>query len=402
MRITVVKYKERKQRFFSEITNLGQLYTILKTKYNQKSLKIKYDIEGREAHFNEFRDDSNTVMVVTDETYQPGTDNLIIVSGLLEKYFEVDLLVEERKSDGYFRCSIHGGRVATTGRADLRFKVNEGDAVATNFRFSKYSIELNNFTLPTSIKVILDQHESSKRSQADVYEVCYFDQEDPIGLEIKKTMSTFLIADLNDSMTFSAPMDGFLDPKKVLADRFDQYVIKAREKGYTSVMMVPIIYITESESAIPFAYIRMMSKSKRYGIEDTFAVKEETFKLIDRIREANTVLLSEKQHIVDISRGGVRLRIDNEELKRYLIKSRGFVFDIVFKLQAPITIYGEIRFTGQDEDNNLLLGICFVGNSSRKDQMKHLYEILEPMEIEYKKRLIMQMRHRQQAGAKKP
>jgi len=94
----------------------------------------------------------------------------------------------------------------------------------------------------------------------------------------------------------------------------------------------------------------------------------------------------------------LKLLIDNDELKRYLIKSRGFVFDIVFKLQAPITIYAEIRFTGTDDEKNLILGMCFVGNTSRKDQMKHLYDILEPMELEYKKKLILQMKQRQADG----
>jgi len=42
--------------------------------------------------------------------------------------------------------------------------------------------------------------------------------------------------------------------------------------------------------------------------------------------------------------------------------------------------------------------MCFVGNTSRKDQMKHLYDILEPMELEYKKKLILQMKQRQADG----
>lgn len=391
-------YKERKQRFFSEITNKEQIYSILKVKFNQKSLKIKFDLDAREILFNEFNDSDHTIMVVTDENYIPNAEGIIVVSALLEKYFEADLKILEKKTDGYFKCSVHGGRIATTGRSDLRFKVNEDDVVASNFRFSKYSIDLNTYTLPTSIKVILDQFESSKRSSADYYEIGYFDTEDDILLAVKKTNSSLLISDLNDSSTFSPPIEGFLDFRAILREKSDHYISKLKEKGYISVAMIPIVYISDSESVIPFAYIRMYSKTKKYDLDDVFSMKEDSFRLVERIREANTVLLSQKQRITDISRGGLKLLIDNDELKRYLIKSRGFVFDIVFKLQAPITIYAEIRFTGTDDEKNLILGMCFVGNSSRKDQMKHLYDILEPMELEYKKKLILQMKQRQADG----
>ncbi|MBP7901729.1 MAG: DUF1577 domain-containing protein [Spirochaetes bacterium] len=391
-------YKERKQRFFSEIANKEQIYSILKVKFNQKSLKIKFDLDAREIHFNEFNDSDHTIMVVTDENYIPNAEGIIVVSALLEKYFEADLKIVEKKSDGYFKCSINGGRIATTGRSDLRFKVNEDDVVATNFRFSKYSIDLNTYTLPTSIKVILDQFESSKRSSADFYEIGYFDTEDEILLAMKKTNSSLLISNLHDPSTFAPPFDGFLDFREILREKSDHYIAKLKEKGYVSVAMIPIVYISDSESVIPFAYIRMYSKTKNYDLDDVFSMKDDSFRLVERIREANTVLLSQKQRITDISRGGIKLLINNDELKRYLIKSRGFVFDIVFKLQAPITIYGEIRFTGTDDEKNLILGMCYVGNSSRKDQMRHLYDILEPMELEYKKKLILQMKQRQAEG----
>ena len=95
-----------------------------------------------------------------------------------------------------------------------------------------------------------------------------------------------------------------------------------------------------------------------------------SFKLVDRIRDANTLFVSVHQQIIDISRGGAKLKITDTDLIKYIQKSRGFIFDIVFKLQAPMTIYGDIRTTSTDLDGNLFLGVDFGGNSSRKDEMK--------------------------------
>ena len=113
---------------------------------------------------------------------------------------------------------------------------------------------------------------------------------------------------------------------------------------------------------------------------------------MDRIRDANTVLLPVHQHILDISRGGLRLRISDENLKKSFTKAKGFIFDIVFKLQAPITIYGDIKYTIQDGEGNMYLGVDFAGNSSRKDEMKRYYSMVRPMEMDYKKRLMKEMK----------
>ncbi|HEY1405960.1 MAG TPA: hypothetical protein VF857_05065, partial [Spirochaetota bacterium] len=124
------------------------------------------------------------------------------------------------------------------------------------------------------------------------------------------------------------------------------------------------------------------------------SMKEKTFKLVDRIRDANTAFIEAKQQLLDISRGGARMKIDDTQLKAAMLKARGFVFDIVFRLQAPITVYGEIKFTAVEPDNSLLVGVSFTGNSSRKDEMKRFFEIMQPMEVEYKKRLLLQMKSR--------
>ena len=77
-----------------------------------------------------------------------------------------------------------------------------------------------------------------------------------------------------------------------------------------------------------------------------------------------------------------------------MLKARGFIFDIVFKLQAPITIYGEIKSTYNNGKGAVFVGVDFEGNSSRKDEMKRFYAILEPMEREYKAQLIRSLKGR--------
>ena len=390
----MIAYKERKHRFFEEFPDTGEIFSFLQANFTgNKKMKIKYDVEERELFINEFIDSDKRLIVVTPETYEPGTSNIIIVYGLVQKYFEIELEVTEVRGPGYFECVIKSGRKATTGRADIRFKVNADDVIATNFRISKHTIDMSMFTIPTSIKVILDQFEVQNRSMCDVLEVGLLNNsQDPVINSMRRSGKTLYVEDLSRPESFTPMNDDFVDLKEVYGNEFPRYVAKSKEKGYKSIITVPLMYLNEAEQSIPFAFITMISKDKLLTFEDVITMKEKTFKLIDRIRDANTAFIEAKQSIVDISKGGLRLKVDNPALKLSMLKARGFVFDIVFRLQAPITVYGEIKFTAQDENKNSLIGVSFAGNSSRKDEMKRFYEIMLPMEVEYKKKLLVQMR----------
>lgn len=390
----MINYKERRKRFFEEIEDVKDIYTLAKEKLSNRPLKIKYDIEQRDVRISQFNEEDLTVHATTDETFTIGTDNMLICSALLDKYIEIDLEVVETISHGHYLCHFKGGRRATTGRSDIRFKIRPGDCYATNFRVSKHSIDVSMFKLPTSIKVIIDQFIVNNKSKYDHIEAGYFDTSDTVINHMKKSSKTFMIQNLHDPANFDYDEVNFINPANLLASEVNSYIVQNREKGFKSIMIVPIIYITANDQSIPFAYIKVLSKEQQLTLDDFMTIKEQSFALIDRIRNSNTQFIEKKQQIIDISKGGARLRIDDPDLKKYLIKSRGFVLDIVFKLQQPITIYGEIKFTGADDNKDLLLGLSFSGNTSRKNQMQHLYGVLKPMELQYKKKLLEQIKQR--------
>jgi len=390
----VVNFSERKKRFFEEIESKQEIFSILQDKFSSTPLKIKYDIEGNELYLSDFSQIELALTVTTTSTYKIGDDKIIICSALLDKYFEVEFEIKKELAPGQFRCLIHSARRATTGRSDIRFKVKPGDLYATNFKVSKHSIDLTMFKLPTSIKVVLDQFAAQNKAKFDFFEIGYFDKKDTLLNTMKKTGNSFYIENLGDTTTYVPVTDEFINYKELMADEINEYITQNKERNFKSILIVPIVYITPNEQSIPFAYIKIMTKDRLLSIDDFLKIKEYSFKLIDRIRDANTQFIDKRQAILDISRGGARLKIDDPELKKYLLKAKGFIFDLVFKLQQPITIYGEIKFTGTDDNKNILLGLSFSGNTSRKNQMQHLYSVLKPMEINYKKKLIEQLKRR--------
>lgn len=387
----MVKINQRKQREFHQFEEKEEIDELLKDKFKNKKLIVRYSVEKTEAVINEFFDDG-TMMIVTDPNYK--ADDVISMYSLSDKYIEVDFTVIEERGPGYYHCRLKTARRAVSGRRDLRFKVTPEDVVATNFRISKHTIDVSGFNMPTSIKVVLDQFHNSNSSLSDIVkvDVLKIDTKDPVLKAIKKTGKSVFVPNVDEEDSYGAMTDDFVDMRQLYGNEFKALVKKNIERGYKSIIFVPIIYLTEREESVPFAYIHLISKSDNLGIEKVLELKDHSFKLVDRIRDANTLLIPVHQNIMDISRGGAKLKITDESLKKSMLKSKGFIFDIVFKLQAPITIYGEIKVTYSDESGSFFVGIDFEGNSSRKDEMKRFYNILEPMEKDYKARLIRKLR----------
>ena len=388
------KIKQRKSRDFDTVKSLKEVIETLKKSFSKKGLFIKFAVDNAEISINEFFPDG-TMMLIAD----PMHDNAdtLVVYGLSDKYLELDLEVLEKRASGYLHCKVKSARRASSGRRDLRFKVAEDEVVATNFGVSKHSIDVTNYKMPTVVKVVLEQYKKNNSSMADIVKIDVFDSKTSDGIlkMIKKTGKTLYIEDTSNPDCYDPFTDDFLDLKKLYGEKLSLVIKKHQEKGHKSILIVPIIYITDDEKSIPFAYIQLVSKSQNFGIDKVLEIKENTFSLVDRIRDANTVNLPVHQHIVDISRGGVKIKITDNNLKRYFLKTKGFILDIVFKLQAPITMYGEIKVTYTDENGDLFVGVDFEGNSSRKDQLKRFYAVLKPMEAKYKSDLIKKLRAKQ-------
>jgi hypothetical protein len=387
----LINVVQRKNREFEQFRTIDDVIAILKSQFDNRKLFIKYSVDRESIAINEYLDD-NTLMVITSPGYV--NDGNIIIFGLSDKYIEIDLEVIEAKGPGYFHCKVRSARRATTGRRDLRFKVSPDQVVATNFKVSKHSIDLTGFKMPTSIKVVLDQFQTTNSKMSDFIKVDIFDtaSTDPIMGVIRKTGKTLFISDINDIETYRAITDDFVDLHDLYGKDLKTLSTRYVEKGYKSIVVVPIIYITENESSIPFGYIQLISKTENFDIGKVLDLKGHTFKLVDRIRDANTMLIAVHQEISDISRGGAKIKITDKNLKQYILKSKGFIFDLVFKLQAPITMYGDVKVTYTDDEGELYVGVDFEGNSSRKNEMKRFYSILKPMEVDYKQRLMKTMK----------
>lgn len=381
-----MQVQERKAREYINIEDKDEISALIEKKLAAKNKFLKNPLDKIQVSIREYQPD-NTLDLITDPEFEPSGKSVSIYS-LLDSYIEISLEIVEKIDAGMFHCKISDVKKAIQGRKNLRFKLTGDQAVATNFRISRQALDIGLFTIPTGIKVLLDQFQSSNSNMSDIVKVDIFRNDDNILLKgMKKTRKAVLITDTSDAAGYAPAGDGFLDCRAVFGEGLGKVIKNNIDKGYKSILVTPILYIDEAENVIPFGYIQLVSKSSPLTFETAEKLKKDAEKLVARIRDANTAFLPVRQEIMDISRGGARLRISDNELKKLISKTPAFTFDLVFKLDAPITMYAETCSSFTDEKGGLIIGVDFQGNSSRKNEMKRFNSYIDPMEQNYKTQL---------------
>ncbi|HPS57512.1 MAG TPA: DUF1577 domain-containing protein [Spirochaetota bacterium] len=381
-----MQVQERKAREYIPIRDQDEISELIETRLATKNKFLKNPLEKIQVSVREYKPD-NTLDLITDPEFEPQGLSVTIYS-LLDSYIEIDLEIIEKTDAGMFHCRITGVQKAVHGRKNLRFKITSDQAVATNFRVSRQALDIGLFTIPTGIKVLLDQFQSSNSNMSDIVKVDIFRNDDNILIKgIKKTRRAGLITDTSNAASYDPAGEEFLDCRAVFGEGMEKVIKNNIDKGYKSILVTPILYINEAENVVPFGYIQLVSKSSPLTMETAVKLKKDAEKLVERIRDANTAFLPVRQEIMDISRGGARLRISDNELKKLLARTPAFTFDLVFKLEAPITMYAETCSSFKDENDRLVIGVDFQGTSSRKNEMRRFNSYIDPMEQNYKAQL---------------
>lgn len=381
-----MQVQERKAREFVAIEDQDEISALIETRLASKNKFLKNPIEKTQVSIREYKPD-NTLDLVTDPEFEPGAAAVTIYA-LLDSYIEIGLEIIEKIDAGMFHCRITAVKKAVQGRKNLRFKITSDQALATNFRVSRQALDIGIFTIPTGIKVLLDQFQSSNSGMSDIVKVDIFRNDDNILIKgIKKGRRPVLITDTSKAECYGPAGDEFLDSRTLFGDQLEKVIKNNIDRGYKSILIAPILYIDDAENIIPFGYIQLVSKSSSLTTETASKLKKDSEKLVERIRDANTAFLTVRQEIMDISRGGARLRISDNELKKLLGKTPAFTFDLLFKLDAPITMYAQTCSSFTDDNGRLVIGVDFQGNSSRKNEMKRFYSYIDPMEQNYKAQL---------------
>ena len=371
------------QRDLIIVKEADKISGLIKKFFLNKTLNVSSYDPPLKAKIIEFRSPNYVVIDIIDHvTTKEETYTFYII---LNRYAHITAQVTEVGVSGgrYTLFEINHIAVAKEGRTSTRILVKDKEVLIGNFKISRNLINVNTNRIPTSIKLGFTELKKQVKDMADILQIETLDEKDEISGGIFRTIvlsgKPMLLTDTSDLKSYHPYNRSYFDFSDYLKSSKNLYIEDCKKKGIISEMILPIIYIDQDNTPIPFGYIFMQSKTRRYVPDDVRKVWLLIKDMIKRISEANTLQIPDHELVIDISKNGLMAKIKNPNLIEILRKQSYFTFDLFFKMEAPITLYGLICNFNKTSDG-VLLGIHIQGNSSRVGEMERYTKRLDDFE----------------------
>jgi hypothetical protein len=369
---------DRKIRDILEINDPEKRVLIFKKYLDKQKMLCKET--NSEMIVKEASPDGQKIIVENTDVniaYQRG--KRYTLSKILGRYIEIECESAGEKPGGILLFRIKKVKVSHKDRNNDRVTPNVEQVWVTNVRANGVTIDTNFITVPTFIKINFTDYEAKLRDKFDFIKIDIFRPELETRFDIvKQTGKTLYIPNTQDKKSYdSISEDDFINVNEEFFGEVDKLKTLYKLRGIVSEVIMPVIYVSPYNEAIPFGYVHIQSKGKHIDQDQVMDVKILTFEMIDRIRESNFILNTGKYQILDMSPGGMRIRITDKELKNNLPHISMFNCDIFFRMQSAINVKCQIRFLGKDNED-LILGLQFVGfREGDKDKYSKSYSLLK-------------------------
>ncbi|GBF48688.1 hypothetical protein LPTSP4_01880 [Leptospira ryugenii] len=358
-----------------------KLHVLTKFLLNQE-LNIKDSVPaGDVCTLKKVSGDGSKVQVSTRPTTTLNPGQKLILYKILGRYLHLECTVESEKGDSQYVLLVDKIAIAKKDRDAQRIYLQPGQAWITNIVSSKAKIETDMFHVPTAVKVNFQDYENKLRNKCDFIKINTFTNDDDEKIRtIKKTKKLLLISDAQNPASYnSAPNEDFILFSEEVDSEISKEINQFRNQKIISEMIIPVLYLNDDDESIPIGYIQMQSKTEHFDLLKAIETKTIAFEMVDRIRNSNLIKSDGKYPVLDISEGGLKVKIDHPDLILSIPKLNGFQFDIFFKMQAPLTAYANIKSITKDEEGHLTVGLALAGHSSRIGEKKRFLENVEAM-----------------------
>ncbi len=383
--------ESRSKRELEHLKDPVKINHLLKQYLNQKSVFLKGTEPPVEVRITGVGDPNKIFLeapkglLEEEETYK--------LFRILGRYIELEGPVIEKAPTGTsFVMVVEKASIAKKERQAMRIGVKNDDVYITNIRTSKSTIDATAYKIPTSVKVTFATFEQDFKNNFDDAKIEAYGKRGTIFDEMRKSGKYLLITDTQDPEAYKPAHEACLDYKDYLEDNLQRTIWEYKQKQIISELAVPVTYISHDESAVPLGYILLSSKTRAFNMDDAIEMQGKALEMVDRIRDSNTVLVQERQRVLNFSRGGLKVAIDHDDLRDYLVRQNGFTFDLFFRGQAPVTLYGLIRSTTVADPQTLVMGVNITGSSSRDGEMKRFMDNVAVRERQLKEALAKRQR----------
>ncbi len=374
-----MQYFEVNPRALDYISSKEQKQHVITKYLLDQEMVLKLEPFDKKLFVKKYLEEGEKIVVQVPEGLPDITENKISLFKILAKYIELDCVSLQRLENDMYLFKVEKVAIAKKSRENERVNVPNGKVFATNLISSKTIIDANMFNIPTLVKVNFEDYKNRlKKNSTDMIVIDAFKP----GLDrkfeiVKRTRKSLLLENTQNAGSYSSSESDRLDYTKEIDDDIGTITRKYKDQKIISELIRPIIYTNHASELIPIGYIWIQSRDKNLTSEYLAELGRLSKDVVDRIKESNTMKTAERFRVLDASPRGIKLKIHDPNLIETLPKQQEFVFDVLFRMQAPLTVSGGIKWWGKDEDDHLLLGLEFKSKSDNPGERERFIKNLE-------------------------
>lgn len=369
--------KDRKRREILAITDKEKKLSLFNKYLKNQELRVKSH-KNILVRLRSIDSNGEYITIVPEkEIVEFEVGDKITLYVLLARYIQLDCVVTKVNPFHVFELFVDHLLLAMKARDEDRVIPPPESVWVTNIKISRVTLETELQTIPTYIKINFNDYENRMKTKFDYIKIDKY----PASMDerfhiVKTTGKTVYIRDTQDHDSYTALDNDFVNFSEEIIEDTIHLMKDYKNKKIVSEIIMPILYINPSSEVSNIGFVHIQSKSKPIEYSQLMETKILTFEMIDRIRESNTVKYTDKFQVMNLSPGGIRIKVTSENLIEDLHHQPGFLFEVQFKMQAPISIYGNIRYTAMTKERHLIIGLSFNGSTNRlSDKKRYLLNI---------------------------
>lgn len=376
-----MRYFEKNPRALDYIASTEQKKHIITKYLLDTELVLKEEPFDKKVVVKKYLDDGEKIVVKILDPSIDIAEQTASFYKLLAKYIELDCKFLQKMEKDLLLFKVEKVAIAKSNREFPRISVPNGKLFVTNIVSSKTVIDANMFNIPTLVKVNFEDYKNRlKKNSQDMIVIDAFKPGMERKFELaKRTRKSLLIVDTQDSGAYSSTQPDRIDYGKEIDDDIPAAMRKFKDQKIVSELIRPIIYTNHANELIPIGYIWIQSREKNLTEEYLAELGRLSKEVVDRIKESNTMKTAERFRVLDASQKGIRVKVHDENLIETLPKQNEFVFDVLFRMQAPLTVSGTVKWWTKDSDEHLLLGLEFKSKSDNPGERERYIKNLELM-----------------------
>jgi hypothetical protein len=378
-----LEYKIKQEREMDPIKEPAQRYHVLSKYLLNKDLTLRIFPFQQKFNIVKIKEDASQIAVRTDSFGDYPVGSEMKFYSILAKYIELDCTVIKIQDSSNLILKVDYLGISKKERNNERIP-GAGLVHISNLVTVKTVIDSNMFQMPTLVKVAFDEFRS--KLTPNKFETIKIDIFKPDLLRkfsiVKKSKKILFIPDTQDTKSYEPISKDYLSFSEDLDDDIELEKKRYRDDRIVSECIVPVLYGESNEEKISIGYVHIQNQEYNLTEEDIDFLKKLSEDMVKRIIESNSMQITRKFTVIDISQNGLQVKIDDPDLIKILPKQKSFLCDIIFKMQAPFTVIGKIRwYAKKPHEDSLMIGIELEGKSDLPGERMKYIKNLEDLKI---------------------